>query len=196
MHPYRRYQIAPRRIPVRSRKNGIITAEQNIEDQNTVIRPDRADTRASISDKVAEPATDKTKTDWQTTALRLQADMDNFRKRQTRRADEAIAAERKRLLRLFLSVADNLDRALGHDDQGNETLRSGVELIYRELMRLLETEGVTRLETIGQPFTPSLHEAIATTLAKAESNTIIEEIEAGYKLDSELLRPARVVVVT
>ncbi len=71
-----------------------------------------------------------------------------------------------------------------------------MELIYREFMRLLETEGVTRLETIGQPFTPNLHEAIAATPAKAESDTIIEEIEAGYKLGDELLRPARVVVAT
>ena len=121
--------------------------------------------------------------------------MDNFRKRQTRRADEAIAAERERLLRLVLPLADNLDRALrynGQPDNGN--LRQGIELTQRELMRLLAAEGVTRIETVGQPFTPELHEAVATVPAQAEPNTVIEEVEAGYMLGDKLLRPAKVVV--
>ncbi len=120
MHPYRRYQTAPRRIPIRSRKDGIITAKQNTENQDTAIRLDsRSEARELINNKTAALAADKT--DWQATALRLQADMDNFRKRQTRRADEAIAAERKRLLRLFLPVADNLARALSHDGRDEKT---------------------------------------------------------------------------
>lgn len=133
--------------------------------------------------------------DWQAMALRQQADMDNFRKRQTRRADEAIAAERERLLRLVLPLADNLDRALRYNgQQDNGSLRQGVELTQRELMRLLATEGVTRIEAAGQPFTPNLHEAVATVPAQAEPNTVIEEVEAGYMLGDKLLRPAKVVV--
>jgi molecular chaperone GrpE len=122
------------------------------------------------------------------------ADIDNFRKRQTRRADESITAERERLLRLFLPVADNLTRALGHDGEGDQLLRQGVELTYRELMRRLETEGVTRIQTLGRPFTPDLHEAVATVVADAEAGTIVEELERGYMLKDRLLRPARVVV--
>jgi len=132
--------------------------------------------------------------DWRALALRLQADMDNFRRRQTRRADEAIAAERERLLRLMLPVADNLSRALSHDGAGDEALRQGVELTYRELMRLLEAEGVTRIESVGHPFTPDRHEAVATVPADAEAGIVIEEVQAGYKLGDKLLRPARVVV--
>jgi molecular chaperone GrpE len=62
------------------------------------------------------------------------------------------------------------------------------------LVRSLEAEGVTRFETVGQPFDPNLHEAIAMRAAEAAANTIIEEIEAGYRLGDKLLRPARVVV--
>jgi molecular chaperone GrpE len=83
---------------------------------------------------------------------------------------------------------------LNHDDQADADLRQGVELTYRELMRSLEAEGVTRFETVGQPFDPNLHEAIATRVAEAAGNTIVEEIEAGYRLGDKLLRPARVVV--
>ena len=131
---------------------------------------------------------------WQEMAQRLQAEMDNFRKRQTRRADEAIVAERERLLSLFLPVADNLVRALNHDGQVDDGLRQGVELTHRALLRLLEAEGVTRLETVGQSFDPEWHEAVSVISAEAEPDTIVEEIEAGYKLGDKLLRPAKVVV--
>jgi molecular chaperone GrpE len=140
----------------------------------------------------ASPPADET--DWQAVALRQQAEMDNFRKRQTRRADEAIAAERERLLRSVLPLADNLNRALSYNNTADDHLRQGVELTQRELLRFLAVEGVTKLETIGQPFTPELHEALAVVPAQAEPNTIIQEVEAGYMLGDKLLRPARVVV--
>jgi molecular chaperone GrpE len=133
-------------------------------------------------------------TDWRTLALRQQAEMDNFRKRQTRRADEAISAERERLLRSVLPLADNLSRALNYNNTTENNLRQGIELTQRELLRFLEAEGVSRLETIGQPFTPELHEAVAIVPAQAESETVIEEVEAGYRVGDKLLRPAKVVV--
>jgi molecular chaperone GrpE len=133
-------------------------------------------------------------TDWQTLALRQQAEMDNFRKRQTRRADEAISAERERLLRSVLPLADNLSRALSYNNTTENNLRQGIELTQRELLRFLEAEGVIRLETIGQLFKPELHEAVATIPAQAEPETVIQEVEAGYRLGDKLLRPAKVVV--
>ncbi len=132
--------------------------------------------------------------DWKETALRLQAEMDNFRKRQTRRADEAITTERERLLNRLLPLADNMARAMAHSQAGEQSLRRGVELIQRELLRLLEAEGVTRIEALGQPFDPTVHEALATREDEAETDTVITEIEPGYKLGDKLLRPARVVV--
>jgi molecular chaperone GrpE len=132
--------------------------------------------------------------DWQSLALRLRADMDNFRKRQLRLADEATASERERLLRLILPVADNLARVLDHRDRDSQALWQGVELTYRELGRLLEAEGVTRIESVGHPFTPDWHEAMATVPAHQESGTVVEEIQPGYRIGDRLLRPARVVV--
>ncbi len=180
---------AARRIPVRVAQDSEISlspVEEKIE--TDVFRG----SPLPICDEIASPAADET--DWRSMALHLQADIDNFRKRQTRRADESIAAERERLLRLVLPVADNLTRALGQDGEGDLFLRQGVELTYRELMRGLEAEGVTPIETVGQPFTPELHEAVATVAADAEAGTIDEELERGYMFKDRLLRPARVVV--
>lgn len=193
MHPYYRYRTAPRRIPVRGRNNSILSTQGEIADHEAALNSKAVSAETGpIDESVIAPVADGL--DWQSRTLELRAEMDNFRKRQARRAEEAAAAEQERLLRLILPVADNLARALNHDDQADAALRQGVELTHRELMRSLEAEGVTRFETVGQPFDPNLHEAIATRVAEAAGNTIVEEIEAGYRLGDKLLRPARVVV--
>jgi molecular chaperone GrpE len=177
----------PRKIPVRGSRNGVSGEKHTMARSNS-----SAEAVKPANGQAATPTMDQI--NWQETALRLQAEMDNSRKRQERRATEAIVAERVRLLSLFLPVVDNLTRALNHDAQTDETLRQGVELTQRELLRLLEAEGVTRLETVGQSFDPEWHEAVSAVPADVEPDTVVEEIEAGYKLGDKLLRPAKVVV--
>jgi len=179
-----------RRIPVRVVKDEDVS---NSQAEHPTRIDEVAKSPAFVGDEIVSPTT--LESDWQSLALRLQADMENYRKRQARRADDAIAVERERLLGLMLPVADNLNRALDQDGQGDEVLRQGVELTYRELMRLLEAEGVTRIETVGQTFNPELHEAVATVISEANAvDSVVEEVESGYKLGEKLLRPARVVV--
>jgi molecular chaperone GrpE len=143
-------------------------------------------------DKIERPNVEET--DWQAMALRLRAEMDNFQRRQVRRANESIDAERERLLQQILPVVDNLNRALTHRNQDQMTFKQGVELVYRQLMGVLKAEGVKLIQTEGQPFDPTLHEAIAVANDAADSGLIVEEVERGYKLGDKLLRPARVVV--
>jgi len=139
---------------------------------------------------------DEAGTDWRATVMRLQADMENFKRRQSRRADQSTHVERERLLKQFLPVIDNLGRALNHEGQDEATLRQGLELVYRQLNRLFEMEGVSKIEAAGQAFNPQHHDAVAVLDSAAESGTVVEEIEAGYTLDDKLLRPARVVVAS
>lgn len=212
--------IAPRR-PVRARRNYRTRQPEPVSPR--VYEPDVAKStivddllveEESVSPREETVSSKKEVTaghesNWQEKAQRLQAEMDNFRKRQERRADEAISSERERLLTLFLPAVDNLARALAHEDdvhqdgthqddahqdEGIESVRLGVELTHRELMRVLAAEGVTPLETIGQPFDPMWHEALATLPAEVEPGTVVEQVEAGYRLDDKLLRPAKVVV--
>ena len=211
----------PRRIPVRRAANGVNKSTDPLFHPNYVAGATRSTDTAPPIEDVAPVAnhSDDTGTpvkvringsanvpqsgaisvadepDWKEKAIRLQADMDNFRKRQMRRADDAIAAERERLLAIFLPVVDNLSRALAHNGQDNaDSLRKGVELTHRELTRLLEAEGVTPIETTGREFDPEWHEAISVIAAEVESGTIVKEIEPGYKMGDKLLRPAKVVV--
>ena len=131
---------------------------------------------------------------WEAVARQMQADMDNFRKRQQRRANEAIDAEKERLLRQFLPIADNLTRALNQDTNNVEALREGIELTLRQLERMLTAEGVARMDTVGQPFDPTWHEAVATVPNPALANTVVNEVETGYTVNGKLLRPAKLIV--
>jgi molecular chaperone GrpE len=138
---------------------------------------------------------------WRDRAQRLQAEMENFRKRQQRLADERIAADRERLLRAFLSVGDDLERALNTDSDGTdaESLRQGVDLTYQAMQRLLGQEGAEPIQAEGRPFDPTWHEAVSTVphqYADAESDTVVKVVQPGYCLGDRLLRPARVIVAT
>jgi molecular chaperone GrpE len=134
---------------------------------------------------------------WRDRALRLQAEIENFRKRQQRLAEGRIAADRERLLRAFLGVADDLERALTTDGVDAESLRQGVDLTHQAMMRLLDREGVEPIQAAGQPFDPARHEAVGTIpsqVAGAEPDTVAEVVQPGYCLGDRLLRPARVIV--
>ena len=123
--------------------------------------------------------------------LRAAAEVENTRKRLERRYADQAEEEKKRLLRAFLTVADNLERALAHSGDG---FRDGVQLTYQELQRLLSQEGVEPLEAMGQPFDPYYHEAVGTVAGDHDQETVIGERQKGYLYRGELLRPAKVEV--
>jgi molecular chaperone GrpE len=127
--------------------------------------------------------------------LRAQAEMANFKKRLERRYEEQVEEEKKRLLLKFLSLADNLERALDHTDLNDDGLRDGIELTYQEIQHLLAQEGVEQMAPEGQPFDPSYHEAVAIIpTSDAETDTVVAEIQKGYLYRDQLLRPAKVHV--
>lgn len=134
---------------------------------------------------------------WRDRALRLQAEMDNYRKRQRRLAQDQVEAERQRLLRAFLPIVDNMERALEAPTSNGEGLHQGVQLTQRQALQLLEKEGVEPIEAENRPFDPVWHEAVATIGRNGSNlapNTVVQVLEPGYRLGKHLLRPARVIV--
>ena len=134
---------------------------------------------------------------WRDRALRLQAEIENFRKRQRRLAEERIEANRGRLLRNFMTVADDLERALRAEEGEGGPLREGVEVTRRSLEQLLRQEGVEPIQAEGETFDPNWHEAVGTVpreRVEAERNTVVDVTQQGYRLNGRLLRPARVIV--
>ena len=127
--------------------------------------------------------------------LRALADFDNYRKRVEReRASSARSGKREIILRL-LEVIDSFDRALQHIDAEPSSISEGLQAIHRKLLGLLEAEGVTPVESLGETFDPQFHEAIGSVQTREyESGTVAEELQRGYRWGDEVLRPARVRV--
>jgi molecular chaperone GrpE len=121
------------------------------------------------------------------------AEVDNVRKRAERIAADRLTAGRKALLGKFLPVIDNLRRAMAFDE--SESLREGLNATLKGFESLLASERVEPLELVGKPFDPRFAEAIATREQEgADDDTVLEEVQRGYLMDGELLRPALVVV--
>jgi molecular chaperone GrpE len=134
-------------------------------------------------------------------AQRTQADFENYRKRVAR--ESALAQERgvAKLAKELLGALDNLDRAL--DDAGtaaegggeDDPLLDGVRLVRAELNSALARVGVESFSPAGEPFDPALHEAMAQQpVDDADSGTVVEVYQPGYRLGASIIRPARVVV--
>ena len=95
----------------------------------------------------------------------------------------------------MLEVLDDLDLASRHLDGVPSPISEGLQAIHRKLLGLLEAQGVTPFDSIGQPFDPTLHEAIGSIRSdKYEPGTVAEEVQRGYRMGDDLLRPARVRV--
>jgi molecular chaperone GrpE len=129
--------------------------------------------------------------------LRTLAEMDNMRRRAQREKEDYTRYATEALLRDLVPVLDNLDRALaaGRASADARGVVEGVELIQRELLRVLERHGVTRYSALGQPFDPNRHEATARVVSTThEPGTVVSEVAPGYLLHGRVLRPAQVAV--
>jgi molecular chaperone GrpE len=128
-------------------------------------------------------------------ARRTQADFENYRKRVAK--DVAAAGERAKvgLVRDLLPVVDNLERALASAQNGEGGLAEGVQLVLSELRGVLAREGVEALEPAGEPFDPTVHEALSTRSEDgAKPGVVLDVVEKGYRMNGTVIRPARVVV--
>lgn len=125
---------------------------------------------------------------------RLQAEFDNFRKRSSREQSDFREYAVADALKSLLPIADSLERALQAPGEQTE-LRSGVELIYRQLQDTFAKLGVTVLRPEGQPFDPRQHEAVEMApTTEGEDNRVLQVLQPGYRLKDRLLRPAMVRV--
>jgi molecular chaperone GrpE len=125
-------------------------------------------------------------------AKRTKAEFENFRKRVARQAAEAEIRGRGELARDLVPVLDNLERALAAANPEEDHLADGVRLVRDELVAVLARAGVESYEPAGEAFDPDWHEAMLTR--PGEAGLVVEVLEKGYRLDGQVLRPARVVV--
>ena len=128
--------------------------------------------------------------------LRLAADFDNFRKRVTQESERRAAVQKKAFIQELLPIIDDLERAVGSGPStSGKQLLQGVEMTLQQLDRLLRAHGVEREESVGQPFEPHYHEAVASRYDPSQpDHVVLETFQPGYRYGNESLRPAKVVV--
>ena len=130
--------------------------------------------------------------------LRTMAEFDNFRKRTIKERQELIFNGGKKTITALLPVIDDMERAIenGKKTDDIEVLREGIQLIYQKLMKTLEAQGVTKIDTENADFDTNLHEAVALVpgMGDDKKGKVIDCMATGYKLNDEVIRYAKVAV--
>jgi len=128
---------------------------------------------------------------------RLQADFDNYKKRQEKKQKEFIEFANERLISKLLAVLDNLERALdsAKNEENAKAIKEGINNTLKGFYNILKKEGVVPMKSIGHRFDPYKHEAVMRAETdKYSEDTVTEEFRKGYYIKSKVLRPAMVKV--
>lgn len=132
--------------------------------------------------------------------LRSRAELENFRKRMQRDAEQQLKYANMPLVRELLDVLDNLNRALNAaqgDEASATALREGVGLVAQQLIGVLSKYGCTPIAAEGAPFDPNYHEAIAQMPSEQHAAGLVaQEVAVGYILHDRVARPCQVIVST
>ena len=156
----------------------------------------------SASDEEPQP-TDLEKAQAEIESLKTQmlyknAEFDNYRKRTLKERAELILNDGEKTITALLPVIDDMERAIANGEKTDDpqVLREGMQLIYQKLMKVLEAQGVTKINTQDADFDTSLHEAVALVpgMGDDKKGKVIDCMATGYKLNDKVIRYAKVAV--
>lgn len=136
-------------------------------------------------------------TQWKDLAYRNAAELDNYRKRATREAQETRAFANADLLRSLFPILDNFEMGLeaARAESEKSMIFMGMNMVHRQITDFLREQGVQEIEAMGKPFDPNLHDAVSQEVSPdVAEGTILRVTRRGYKLKDRLLRAASVIV--
>lgn len=179
----------------------------NVKD---VVKEDIKDTEAekaeetkeeTIEENTAEEAADEkkeekaTEEDGYAKYLRLMADFQNYKKRVEKEKTDLYSYANEKIATGLLAVLDNFERALAHEDSG-DGFKEGMEMIFKQLMDVLEKSGLAEIPALGEDFDPNFHNAVMTEETEEyESGKVSGVLQKGYTLNGKVIRPSMVKVV-
>ena len=159
----------------------------NAEEQETEEPSEEA-----VCDSACACAYEEKANEYLNLAKQVQADFDNYRKRNLEAVRNARNDGKIEIIEQILPCSDALDRALSMIT--DDAHKKGVEMVRSQFNDVLEKAGVTRYDCVGEKFNPDISEAIATIESDKESGYVIEQLQCGYKLGDKIIRYAKVVV--
>jgi len=128
---------------------------------------------------------------------RVSADYANFQKRVPRQTADTIGYEKERLIKTLLPALDNFEHTLqkAHSAEDVDVLVKGIRIIYDQMLDILKSHNVERIEALGERFDPAMHEAMTQQSdPDKEENIVLEEFQSGYRLNGRVIRPSKVIV--
>ena len=175
-------------------------AEQTVEEKEA----ETADAKGTEPEEKAEAAEEKTEEkkeeateeDGDAKYLRLMADFQNYKKRVEKEKKDLYSYANEKLVTELLAVLDNFERALAHEDSG-DGFKEGMEMIFKQLMDVLEKSGLAEIAALGEDFDPNFHNAVMTEETEEyESGKVSGVLQKGYTLNGKVIRPSMVKVVS
>jgi molecular chaperone GrpE len=134
---------------------------------------------------------------WEDRYVRLRADFDNYKRHAQAERERLSGLGKEAILEDVFPLVEHMERAIRAAKEADDRtgILEGIEMVHKELLKVLEKHGVERVETVGRPFDPEFHEAVAVApRSEQPENTVVEEVRAGFIKGGKLLRPASVVV--
>lgn len=194
-----------KKINMNPKENNQPKEEEFLKNQEEEANLDEETQKEAEEEVTAEEKLEKDLEDAQKTIeeqhdkyLRLSAEFDNYRKRTMKEKAELIKNGGEKTIAAILPILDDLERALKTMETSDDVkaMREGVELIYNKFLKVLEQEGLKKIETDGQEFNTDYHEAIALVPAPTEKQKgkILDCVQPGYQLNDKVIRHAKVVV--
>ena len=177
--------------------------DNRISQLDSSLKDDRPaeDTASALPEEETQPEVAVPKQDEQQELqdkyLRLAAEFENYKRRAQRDQREYVQFAIEGLLKELLPIVDNLERAIqaSKEQRESEVLVQGVELTLKQFLETLMRFGVRQIDSVGNPFDPALHQAVARVESRtAPDNTVVEEYQKGYLLHDRVLRAAMVAV--
>ncbi|WP_338789044.1 nucleotide exchange factor GrpE [Metabacillus sp. FJAT-53654] len=187
--------VAEQEEAVDTPQNEQSDADVEVVNAEDVIIEDASDAGDESEQKIAELQAKLDETE--NKMLRAQADFDNFKRRSRLDQEAAQKYRAQSLVSEIIPALDNFERALQIEADNDQTksLLQGMNMVYNQLVQALKNEGVEAINSVGEQFDPHLHQAVMQIEDENyESNSVVEELQKGYKLKDRVIRPAMVKV--
>jgi molecular chaperone GrpE len=187
--------VAEQEEAVDTLQNEQSDADVEIVNAEDVIIEDASEAGDESEQKIAELQAKLDETE--NKMLRAQADFDNYKRRSRLDQEAAQKYRAQSLVSEIIPALDNFERALQIEADNDQTksLLQGMNMVYNQLVQALKNEGVEAINSVGEQFDPHLHQAVMQIEDENyESNSVVEELQKGYKLKDRVIRPAMVKV--
>lgn len=169
--------------------------DETVEEKETVEETQTEEKQESLDDKVAK--LEEEVNTWKTDYYKVFADMENLKRRLEKEHQNSLKFMMQSFIEELLPVVDNFERSLNVQDPSEEiqTFLKGYQMIFDQLMAILQKNGVEVIEAQGKEFDPNFHQAVMTANDENfDHNIVVEELQKGYKLKDRVIRASLVKV--